>query len=997
MAKFQVTAPDGSQFEITAPDTATDAEIQAYVQSQFAAPQQSTPSLPTEIPVTTPEIPTTPTFEQPKSLLQEQLAPERALSATIAGQLGGVKALTEAVDLATANPQLEQQLMQAQIQAGQKPTPLPKGTDIVGQTLGQVPVVGAELKKGFEFQAQTPAEKSLELLSGLTPIIPGKAANTVEDVAKVAKQRVQQYEAINDIATKVRGYAEVPPEFTVASDAVKAFAVQETKAAGLAKQPATSKLQKFYNDTGFKSEADVFGSADAKAAQETLNGTLQRRIDRQETELQNIEVMLKSPAISPEESAKAQVRFLDLTTKIGENKRLLNESLDSPAYQKLKEAQDFWGDQTMKLRTREVPIYKQSMSKQGVYIAPSEIEELSKPRPVTINPLQRLTMDQPRIMQMMDGNVPNGPMFELNIRPAVDAERTAINAVNQERSTFNQMTIDTGVAKASKERLAELFRVADGKLDPVEANITTDEQKFLNYIAGKYNDWITNINTSRAKLGYKTITPRKNYITHLQEAKMFDDFGLKDTALDGAKWGPKLKARFQFEKQRLTEKAIEDPIQAFDAYIEPAMRQIHTTEPAAVLQARAKFIQDPVLRKMQRNFIETRLLGGLDPKDRVLYEYGLGPVMQLSENLTGRFSSGVILGNAKVILQQFSQVGNTIKDTGLKHSLIGLGKALKEIPPEIASRSDFLTSRRISDDMIDIPKGIFYKPNQFFKKLFEFTDKFVAKQSWQAGFSKAQEQGLSPEWAIKYADDVARQLHGNYSKLYKTELNSGKVGRVIAPLQSFAFNLWNYIVQDTKLLAELNNTSRARELMKTFAAMYVTDEVYDAAGLPSPFGMRMPKALTPEELATSAREFVLGNVPFGRALEYGIPSPVLGQAVKEAQYFAGAGNKRDSMIFNTYALTSSILSDDLEKRAQATKDIAKFGVQFIPGGAQAYKTITGIQAAKDGFVEFGNKTVMLTPEDRKLAPILGPYAVPSIRKLRDEMQVEKFKNQFQVK
>jgi hypothetical protein len=58
MARFEVTAPDGSRFEITAPDTATDAEVQAYVQSQFAAPQaqpaveaEPTPQLPTEIPV----------------------------------------------------------------------------------------------------------------------------------------------------------------------------------------------------------------------------------------------------------------------------------------------------------------------------------------------------------------------------------------------------------------------------------------------------------------------------------------------------------------------------------------------------------------------------------------------------------------------------------------------------------------------------------------------------------------------------------------------------------------------------------------------------------------------------------------------------------------------------------------------------------------------------------------------------------------------------------
>lgn len=652
----------------------------------------------------------------------------------------------------------------------------------------------------------------------------------------------------------------------------------------------------------------------------------------------------------------------------------------------------------MKLAGRDVPVFKQSLSAQGVYVAPSEIEELSKVRDVRINPLQRLTMDQPRVMQMMDGNVPNGAMFELNIRPALDAERAAINATNTERNAFNKIVLETELNKSSKQRLAELFKIADGTLDPATANVTEKEQKFLNYMASKYHEYLQQINTQRAELGYTLIKPRKNYITHLREAKLFDEFGLGESGLEGVdKLGPKLRARFQFERERLGAKAIEDPLQAFDAYIEPAMRQIHTTKPAAVLHARAKFIADPTLRKMQQTFIENRLLGGIDAKDKTLYEYGLRPVMQFSENLTGRFSSGVILGNAKVILQQFSQFANTVKDTGLRNSIIGLGRAFKEIPPEIASRSDFLTARRISDDLVDIPDGMFYNFNKFFRGLFEYTDKLVAKQSWQAGFAKAQELGLNPEMTIRYADDVARQLHGSYSKLYKTELNSGKVGKVLAPLQSFGFNLWNYIVQDTKLLAELNDTSRARELMKTFAAMYVTDEVYDAAGLPSPFGIRIPKAATPEEVATSARELVFGIVPFGRSLEYGIPSPVLGQAVKEAQFFAGAGDKRRSLTFNTYKLVSSLLSDDLEKRDEAAKELAKFGVQFVPAGAQVYKTIDGIKAANDGYVEYGKQTVLLTDEDRRLAPILGPYAVPTIRKLREEKQVQKFKKQFEVK
>ena len=951
------------------------------------------------IPIEPTQIPQAEQFQMPQSMLQQRLTPERALSASIAGQLGGVRTLTEGLDVATRDLDLEQRLMQEEIKAGIKPTTSRKSVQIVGETFEQVPIVGTELRKGLEFRAETPAEQTLEVFAGLTPLAPG--LSKAKDIARAARQRVQQFEAIDDIARVSQKHNAIPPEFTVASEKVREFAASEALAAQKALQEPGAKLKQFYNAIGKKFPQVIYGKEATKQAKllDTKLTRIEGKIGQAQAEVgalaEQADVLGASAGLR---SANKQEQVLKL---IGKREKIINDSreaFEGPAYNALRESKRAFENRTMKIAGRDVPIFKQSLSAQGVYVSPSEIEELARVRDVKINPLQRLTMDQPRIMEMMDGNVPNGAMFELNIRPALDAERAAINATNLERNAFNKVVLENGINKSSKQRLAELFRVADGTLDPAAANITEKEQKFLNYMASKYHEYLQQINTQRAELGYALIKPRKNYITHLREAKLFDDFGVKDGSLESVeKFGPKLRASFKFERERLGAKAIEDPLQAFDAYIEPAMRQIHTTKPAAVLQARAKFLADPTLRKMQQNFIETRLLGGIDPKDRTLYEYGLRPVMQLAENFTGRFSSGVILANAKVILQQFSQFANTVKDSGLKNSIIGLGRAFQEIPPEIATRSDFLTSRRISDDLIDMPEGMFYNFNKFFRGLFEYTDKLVAKQSWQAGFSQAQDIGLDSEMAIRYADDVARRLHGNYSKLYKTELNSGKVGKVIAPLQSFGFNLWNYIVQDTKLLAELNNTSRARELMKTFAAMYVTDEVYDAAGLPSPFGIRVPKEASPEEVAASARELVFGVVPFGRSLEYGIPSPVLGQAVKEAQFFTGAGDKRRSLTFNTYKLVSSLLSDDLEKRDEAAKELAKFGAQFVPAGGQIYKTVEGIKAANNGYVEYGKQTVMLTDEDRRLAPILGPYAVPTIRKLRDQKQVERFKKQFEVK
>lgn len=40
MARFEITAPDGTRHEVTAPDGATDQQVLAYVQSQFSAPKK---------------------------------------------------------------------------------------------------------------------------------------------------------------------------------------------------------------------------------------------------------------------------------------------------------------------------------------------------------------------------------------------------------------------------------------------------------------------------------------------------------------------------------------------------------------------------------------------------------------------------------------------------------------------------------------------------------------------------------------------------------------------------------------------------------------------------------------------------------------------------------------------------------------------------------------------------------------------------------------------
>lgn len=922
--------------------------------------------------------PQLPTFQMPQALPSGQ----RSLEAVTSGLLGLTKPLTQVVDIATGmqpvTQELQDLLTQAQLQAGQVPQVPTSGEQLVSQTLGTVPGIGETLQKGFEFQAETAPEAILELTAGVAP---GLAAERgIGQLAKKAKEEATYLNQIEQLRNNFKAKGVTVPEPSIPSGQVMSDAVKESG--------AISKVAQAYEQP--KAATVVFGSEPAKLAQEVVKGTLDRRLNKNAKRLREIQVALKSEVITPEESAKLQEESLAVWQKMIDTEKQIATAFESPAYQVLKEARDHWGDQTIKIGKKEVPIYTRSLSRQGAYISPQEIE--IQQNAGGINAFEPIITDMQRIWQGLDGNVPNGPLFRLNFQPAVDAEVKVATEFNKEINDFRKTILDLKINELPQQRKAQLFDVMDGKLDRATANLTESEDKFINYMATKYHQYLTDINTVRAKLGYDVVKPRKDYITHISEQNLLDSFGIGANNADISaainKFPKKLRQRFKFEMERVGGKYQKDPIAAFEAYVKPAMQQIYKTEPAAVLHARANLLSDPVLRTAQQRWINTRFLGGIDTKDRFVYEMGLKPALDLASAFTQKFSGAVIGGNLKVSLDQFSQVGNTIKDQGFMPTLIGLSRGNAKIPPQIAEQSSFLQLRKLDDDLIELPKGWLYTPQKFLRAIFDYTDRYVARASWQAGWARAQELGLSTEAAIKYADDAGRTLHGNYSNLYKPELISGRVGKVAAPLQTFGFNLWNYIMRDTKLLAQLNETSNARELLKTFATLYATNQFYDAMGLPQPFGVRLPRDFTPEELGMSAKAFVTQTVPLGRALEFGTPSPFINTLVTEFREPEKAVLRNSMLYFST---------DDMKQKEESAKALKRFGSQFLPAGTQIFKTIDGVEAARNGYVNYAGKVVILDDKDRKLAPVLGPYNTPTIRKLREEKEVEKFRQYFKGK
>lgn len=907
-------------------------------------------------------LPQIPQFEQTPSLTQQVIKPERAGAALLSGALAVPRTALAATEALAPQP-LQTSIERANIK-------VPTLEEVASRATAEIPV----LSQALSFKAQTPIEVGAEVLGGLAFEAPKMApSKRAAEIFKESEKAVTQAEARQaaEQALAIRGADVVVP--TTPSPRVLNEAQQAIS--------ANDKLRQRYAQKPI--ESIVFGAEETKAAK-----SLDKRLSNLETQRTSIEQQLQAPDLTPELKIQLDKQLLKTQSRYEQTIREGQSTLESPAYKALTEAKTALGNKTVALDGREVTAYNKVISKQGAFVSPQEIEILqNQAKPVSkfaAGPFS--PTDHLRLLQEADGFQVQGPMYKLNFEPMEQAAISRERATLTETNNFRNMINDLGIGQLSKRRKEVLFDVADGKIDAATAQLTDNERTFLNYMATKYSDWLTQINQVRAKLGYDPIKARKNYITHIKEFNIYDKLGF---GLDSAEAGPtlnkfskKLRAKFAFEKERLGGEALKDPIQAFEAYIDPAMKQINYTEPAAVLHARANFIADPNLRQAQRRVINEAFLGGLDFKDQALYESGLAPVVQAAENLSSIVSRGVILGNVKVISSQPSQVLATVKETGVWPTLIGLKRATQQVPSELSKASSFLTLRKISDDLVPIKQSILQKPAQFATGLLEFADKYVARASWHAGFAKAQSLGLDTEAAIKYADDVARMLHANYNSIYKAPLARGKVGRAALPLQTFAFNAWNHLVRDPRVLAELKNTSRLRETMKILGAMVATNQVYDQLGIPTPFEISLPENLTPEDVAVSAKEFALGNIPLARSLQYGTPAPALSLVTKEAQL------GKESLLKNSYL---AVFSEDEQKREDAVKQLKRLGAPYVPGGLQAYKALEGLNAARDGFVQYGKDVIILNERDKSLAPVFGVYQTPSVRKARKERELKEIR------
>jgi len=213
---------------------------------------------------------------------------------------------------------------------------------------------------------------------------------------------------------------------------------------------------------------------------------------------------------------------------------------------------------------------------------------------------------------------------EANLRTELDAEYTALD----DRIKRTNKARPSNVSK--EQYKDDIFATLNG--DKTDAEIEAEynpnaAQAILTYkkeTRTLYDSLLKRINAERVKFGQEPITPRKDYITHLQEMNQnkgfvtevygqmknsFADEGMGKTRngvpgdIAGRTENFKPISKYNpFLQRREGTKSLRDPFMAVQEYLQPALYNIHMTEPGA----RARAVETAFRTAEQLKQMDTR-------------------------------------------------------------------------------------------------------------------------------------------------------------------------------------------------------------------------------------------------------------------------------------------------------------------------------------------------------------------------------------------------------
>lgn len=701
-----------------------------------------------------------------------------------------------------------------------------------------------------------------------------------------------------------------------------------------------------------------------------------------QSELAKAERMMQ-PAYSEETRATA--------SKVAARARtLLAEAEQAPEIKMLKEAQARVGERTWVTPDgEEKRVMDDLISPRNVFSDADTVEKA-----MSVNDVKRgLGTDISRFAEKVDGQARG--WFKINFpekaaaakiagqRAYLEAQKRLIPLYNKMQSAF----------KKDGRLLVEWAEKRLSDEDAIRAGMGQAEFDFVRMAQKEQNLLYDALDKAGMELGFAPLKRRANHFVMAHKKSLAEKLGFqnfREAVVSEFHAPQKTRQIFQFSRSRTggASDYVKNSMEAVDLYLKSGYENLYMMRPAAEMQAAARFMP-AWTRDGVTSWVNTNVLHNQTMVDQaVIRGIGQGPLRMLEQS-SALAASGVILSNMNVVVQQASQMIMTGMWEGIRPMLKGIVRAATPSMRYLERDSNFLPFRTIKDDAARLSSSTLRSFQKFAGFLLDVSDRYVSRASWHAGYDNAIRQGYSHAAATRYADLIADKLHGSYDKLYRVPLTSSRTGKALLPFQTFAFNLWNNITKDQKLLAQLRNRNKLAQYMRTIGSIWATNELYQLVGFPAPF-----------DVIATVGEGEHGGIilpPLLSSARTGLPSPVVRAGLKELSGVLGVASGGPMAASGTIFghLVRAATADDEDLRMEEFgKAFGQVG-SFIPfAGRQLVSTLQGLDAARRGYYKVGHEEVDLSTWDMIESAVFGPHRVGSVARTRRALQWQRSKKFF---
>ncbi|WP_207644962.1 hypothetical protein [Dehalobacter sp. TeCB1] len=658
---------------------------------------------------------------------------------------------------------------------------------------------------------------------------------------------------------------------------------------------------------------------------------------------------------------------------------------ETPIEERLLANSDNWKDKSMLSYNRE------TLERNLEDIAGADAPELIK---TYVEPRQKSVADMTRFL-----NTERSDLKQLNIKP---------------RSKDSQLLMEFGENRISLEELKN--QTANWE-NIIKANTVLRE---------KYNKYLEMANEVLERNGYDPIPKRDDYFMHFQEiSDKLDMFGIPNnklpTDINGltADFTPG-KSFFASALRRTGNETSLDAMAGIDKYLDGISKVIYLTDDIQRLRGLESAIRKKYgegSRQLSNFVVNLReytnnLAGKKSLSDRGMEsDIGRG-VYRAAEVLKRQVGANAIGFNVSSALTNFipltQSLATTNKQAFVKGMMETLGSVFKN--DGFIDRSDFLTRRFGSDPLsvklwttrndLKVPAKVLGNVGAGYGKardagfwIFGVVDKFVAQTIVRGKYNELIEKGLSPEAALKQADNWGVRLMADRSIGAQANIfnKKGLMG-AITQFQTEVNNQLSFIFKDIPRSAE-SKAAAASAIAQVFLFGYLFNNLYAQA-----VGRR--PAFDPIGVVLQAYEDY--NNPEVTDQE---ANKKLIENVANQLPFASMVTSQGGRIPLTESLPNPI--NAFSGTTNSEKELSKIPKLILPTGAgQIKKTIEGMEIFQNSIVPGKYKDsaegeqlvypVEDSPGNKLRAALFGQYSFPEAREYYDNTRTPLTPKQTQV-